>query len=201
MSELDEVPHGATPLAPDELEGLKFRHLTTREQLDELEQTNIELGLRWLARHRGEVLTDEFVVTLHRRLFGDIWDWAGAFRRTGKNIGVDPIQIAVQLRSLVDDARYWVGHKTYPASEAAVRLHHRLVQIHPFANGNGRHARIFADHVLLRVYGAKPIDWAGGHDLQTMNPRRSAYIEALRCADRGDFGPLFRFVGPRDDLT
>ena len=100
----------------------------------------------------------------------------------------------------MDDAKYWAEHKTYPASEAAIRLHHRLTKIHPFPNGNGRHARIMADVVLDRVYGAKPIDWAGGHDLQKMNERRKVYIAALKAADRDDIKPLIKFIGPRDDL-
>lgn len=195
-----EYPEGATPLDPNELGGLKHKHITTRGELDELEQANIELGLLWLARQRSEVLTDDFAVTLHKRLFGDVWDWAGSFRRTGKNIGVDPIQIGVQLRQLMDDAQYWAKNDTYPASEAAIRLHHRLVYIHPFPNGNGRHARIMADAALERVYKAQPIDWAGGHDLQKMNDRRTAYIAALKAADGGDIGPLLKFVEPRADL-
>jgi Fic-DOC domain mobile mystery protein B len=200
MIEDMQYPEGATPLDPNELGGLKHKHITTRGELDELEQANIESGLRWLTRQRGGVLSDNFATTLHKQLFGDVWDWAGSFRRTGKNIGVDPIHIGVELRTLMDDARFWANEKTYPASEAAIRLHHRLVQIHPFANGNGRHARIMADTVLDRVYGAKPIDWAGGYDLQKMNDRRTAYIAALKAADRNDIGPLLHFVGARDDL-
>jgi Fic-DOC domain mobile mystery protein B len=195
-----EYPEGATPLDPNELGGLKFKHITTRGELDELEQANIESGLRWLARQRGNVLTDHFATTLHKQLFGDVWDWAGSFRRTGKNIGVDPIHIGVELRTLMDDARYWADNKTYPASEAAARLHHRLVKIHPFANGNGRHARIVADTVLDRIYDAEPIDWAGGYDLQKMNDRRKTYIAALKAADGGDIAPLLEFIGPRADL-
>jgi Fic-DOC domain mobile mystery protein B len=180
--------------------GLKFRHITTRGELDELEQANIEDGLRWLARRRGrDVLTDGFAITLHKRLFGDVWEWAGTFRRTGKNIGIDPVQISVELRTLMDDARYWAQHGTYPPAEAAVRLHHRLVFVHPFPNGNGRHARIMADAVLAKVYGAKAIDWAGGHDLQKMNGRRAAYISALKSADRADFAPLLAFIDPHAD--
>jgi Fic-DOC domain mobile mystery protein B len=188
-------PEGATPLDPDELGGLKFKHVTTREELDELEQVNIEAGLGWLARHRGDVLTESFAVMLHKRLFGEVWDWAGRFRRTDKNIGIDPLYIQVELRTLMGDARYWKENSTYCASEAAIRFHHRLVHIHPFANGNGRHARIMADTILVRVYGAAPIDWSGGHDLQKMNDRRAAYIAALKAADQGDLGPLMAFVG------
>jgi Fic-DOC domain mobile mystery protein B len=195
-----EYPDGATPLDRNELDGLKFRHITTRGELDELEQANIQSGLQWLARQREDVLTDHFAINLHKHLFGDVWDWAGTFRRTGKNIGVDPAHIGVELRTLMDDARYWADHRTYSPSEAAIRLHHRLVQIHPFPNGNGRHARIMADRVLTRVYGVDEIDWAGGYDLQKMNTRRAAYIGALKAADKGDLGPLIKFVGPRDDL-
>jgi Fic-DOC domain mobile mystery protein B len=133
-----DYPDGATPLDPNEFGGLKFKHITTREELDELEQANIESGLRWLARHRGEVLSDDFTVTLHKRMFGAVWNWAGTFRRTGTNIGIDPIHIRVELRMLMDNAQYWADHKTFPGSEAAIRLHHRLVQIHPFPNGNGK---------------------------------------------------------------
>lgn len=200
MTGLTEYPDGATPLDPNELGGLKHKHITTREELDELEQANIESGLLWLGRHKGEVLADDFAVNLHKRLFGDVWDWAGTFRRTGKNIGIDPVHIPVELRMLMGNAKYWVDNKTYPPSEAAIRFHHRLVQIHAFPNGNGRHSRIMADTLLSRVYGSKPIDWAGGHDLQKLNDRRIAYIAALKSADQEDFGPLLAFVGPRDDL-
>jgi Fic-DOC domain mobile mystery protein B len=200
MSGMTESPDGTAPLDPDERDGLKFRHVTTREQLDELEQANIESGLRWLARARGDVLTDDFAVTLHKRLFGDVWSWAGTFRKTGKNIGIDPIHIPVELRTLMDNARYWVEHRTYPAAEAAVRFHHRLVQIHAFPNGNGRHARIMADAILVRIYNARPIDWAGGTDLQKMTERRASYIAALKMADRGDVTALLRFIGQRDGI-
>lgn len=147
-----DYPEGATPLDPDEMDGLKFKHITTRGELDELEQVNIEDGLRWLGRQRRkDILTDGFAVTLHKRLFGGVWSWAGTFRRTGNNIGIDPINIGVELRMLMGDAGFWAAHKTYQPIEAAVRLHHRLVFIHPFPNGNGRHARIMADIVLTRV--------------------------------------------------
>jgi Fic-DOC domain mobile mystery protein B len=106
----------------------------------------------------------------------------------------------VTLHALLGDAQFWARQKSYAPSEAAVRLHHRLVKIHPFPNGNGRHARIMADTVLQRIYGAEPIDWAGGHDLQKMNDRRAAYIAALKAADHEDYAPLIAFIGVRDDL-
>ena len=196
MTPIAGEPDRATLLDADELDGLKFRYITTRGELDQLEQANIASGLLWIGRRRKtDVLTEPFVRELHRRLFGDVWKWAGTFRRTEKNIGVDPVEIAVQLRVLLDDARYWSEHGTLEALEAAARFHHRMVQIHPFANGNGRHARIAADVFLEEYFGHGPVDWAAGHDLQTMNKRRAAYIAALRAADAGDFAPLRAFVG------
>jgi Fic-DOC domain mobile mystery protein B len=190
-------PEGSTPLDPDEMEGLKFKHVTTRGQLDELEQVNIESGLMWLSRRHKKtaILTERFIKDLHRRLFGDVWKWAGKFRLIEKNIGVDPLEIAVQLRMLLDDANYWAEHNTFPPLEAGARFHYRLVLIHPFPNGNGRHSRIAADTYLADRFGHPPIDWTAGKDLQRNNERRSAYIAALRAADAGDYGPLMDFVG------
>ena len=138
--------------------GLVFKHIQTRGQLDELEQVNIQAGMKWLMRQKkADPFTEQFVCELHKRLFGQVWDWAGSFRKTGKNIGCDAIQIGIELRNLLDDARYWVEHDTYPAKELAARFHHRLVAIHPFPNGNGRHSRIMADVVLTIAMGEKPI--------------------------------------------
>ncbi|MBX6368925.1 MAG: mobile mystery protein B [Rhodospirillales bacterium] len=187
---------GATPLDPDERNGLKHRHITTRGELDQLEQANIAGGLAWLARRRKtDILTEAFMRELHRRLFGDVWRWAGTFRLTEKNIGIDPLDIPVQLRMLLGDARYWAEHRSFAPLEAAARFHHRLVQIHPFPNGNGRHARIAADVYLEECFGHGPVDWTAGYSLQSMNERRAQYIDALRAADAGDFEPLLAFVG------
>ncbi len=196
MNRIGEEPEGATPLDPDELEGLKFKHVTTRGELNELEQANVESGLLWLNRRRSkDVLTEEFVRELHRRLFGDVWRWAGCFRQSEKNIGIDPVQIGVQLRIFLDDARYWAENGAYSPLEAAARFHHRLVQIHCFPNGNGRHARIMADVYLQQRFSHPPIDWAAGCDLMKSNKRRDEYIAALSAADGGDYEPLLAFVG------
>jgi Fic-DOC domain mobile mystery protein B len=193
-----EYPEGATPLDPDELEGLKFAHVTTRSELDHLEQANIQEGMQWLKKYKSkDILNEHFARSLHARLFAEVWSWAGRYRLKEKNIGVDPIQIGMQLKNLLDDVQYWVDHDTYEVIEAAVRFHHRLVWIHPFANGNGRHARVYADALLKKVYGADPIDWSGGYDLQQMNDRRSKYIAALRLADTGDYSGLLDFVERR----
>jgi len=189
---------GATPIDPDEAEGLKPRHITTMAELNALEQANIAQGLRWLSRmRRRDILSDDFVCELHRRLFGDVWQWAGDYRMTEKSIGIDPYQISVKVRELMDDARYWHEHGIFPTPAIrAVTLHHRLVKIHPFVNGNGRHARIMADTVLEKLYGLRPIDWTAGEDLQhNDSPRRTAYHAALRAADGNDYGPLFVFIG------
>lgn len=191
----NDEPDGATPLEPEEREGLKHPHVTTRGQLDHLEQANIQEGMRWLTRYRRkDLLQESFVRELHRRLFGEVWRWAGEWRRTEKNIGIDPRHIPVQLRQLLDDAKYWVAHDTYSPLEIAARLHHRLVFLHVFANGNGRHARLMADAVLSKILAHEPIDWTGGYDLQEMNVRRDAYLQALRDADGGDYSGLLRFM-------
>lgn len=191
-----EYPEGATPLDPNELVGLKFKHVTTRGELDHLEQGNIQTGLQWLRRARPKNILDElFVCELHKRLFGDVWKWAGKFRMTDKNIGIAPKDISVELRKLLGDVQYWIGNDVFPPDEIALRFHHRIVFIHLFPNGNGRHARIIADTLLSKVFGKPPINWTGGHDLQSMGIRRKEYIMALKSADGGDYGPLLSFAG------
>jgi Fic-DOC domain mobile mystery protein B len=189
-------PEGATPLDPNELDGLKHKLITTQRELNKLEQANIDAGQLWLSRKRKlDVLSNAFVLELHKRLFGDVWRWGGKLRRTGKNIGVDPLHIEIQLRACVDDARFWFENKTYEPIEAAIRFHHKLTVIHPFPNGNGRHARILADALLEKVYGVARIDWAGGENLQATSERRKQYIAALKAADVGEFELLFAFAG------
>ena len=191
---LDE-PDGATPLEVDELEGLRFTHITTRGELDQLEQANIVEGMQWLKKQRNaNILSEGFVRDLHKRLFGQVWKWAGTSRQKEKNIGVDPLQIAIQLRQLSDDTRYWIENETFPPMELAVRFHHKLVLIHLFPNGNGRHARIMADAILTKLMDAPAIDWAGGYKLENMSERHDQYIAALRAADKHDFSKLLEFV-------
>ena len=196
MSDLLDKPTGATSLDPDEIEGVRYKHITTRGELDELEQANIVEGMQWLKKQKNpHVLTETFVCELHKRLFGKVWKWAGNFRRTEKNIGIVPSQLAVQLRQLLDDTNYWIEHGTWSSKELAARFHHRLVYIHLFPNGNGRHARIMADAILTKLLNEPPIDWAGGYRLEQMNQRRDQYIAALRAADRHDLSKLLKFVG------
>lgn len=190
-----DYPEGATPLDPDEMEGLKLRHIETRGELDQVEQQNIQEGFNWLTRQRKykDRLSEDFLRALHKKLFGSVWSWAGNFRQTEKNIGIDPLNISVELRNLLDDTRFWLKQDTYGREEFAARFHHRLVKIHLFPNGNGRHARIMTDEILEKVLGVAPINW-GSNTLCSDGNHRETYIKALRAADNNDYGPLIEFV-------
>lgn len=190
-------PPGATPLDPDELDGLIPTHITRRGELDEWEAQNILKAETWLhGRSKPDVLTLSFVKQLHKRMFDATWKWAGTFRTTEKNIGVDPSQISVRIRDLCDDVKAQLASKQLPLDEIAAMFHHRLVSSHPFANGNGRHARLMTD-VLLLKNGAERFTWGSG-DLDDDNEIRKRYIEALRAADNHDYKPLFVFVRARN---
>jgi len=188
-------PDGATPLDPDEMEGLKHPHIETRGELDQLEQQNIQDGYKWLTQQRKykSFVNEDFIKLLHEKLLGEVWSWAGQFRLTEKNIGVDPIHISVELRNLLDDVSVWLEHGTYEREEFAARLHHRLVKIHLFANGNGRHARIFTDVVLEKEMEVASVNW-GADSLSTDGDHRERYINALRAADKNDYELLVEFV-------
>ncbi len=187
---------GSAPLERDETLGLIPSWVATRADLNAAEQANILKGLskhRWRRPTVHYLLDDLAVRSLHKDLLGEVWRWAGTYRNTERNIGVDPHYIGVAVRDLVDDARAWLeGPHPMPADEAGCRFHHRLVQIHPFPNGNGRHARAMTD-LLLRALGTLPFSW-GQTNLGTASQRRSAYIAALRAADDGDLGPLTLFA-------
>lgn len=187
-----DYPPGATPLDADELAALIPRHITTQGELNEWEQINILQGESWARRKRGDILRDEFVRLLHRKMFGETWTWAGRFRNSDKNIGVDWISIGVELRQLLDDVRYQIDHATFGPDETAIRFHHRLVLIHPFPNGNGRHARMMAD-LLVKKSGQPPFTW-GSQSLEAAGEARARYIDALRAADRHDVAPLIAFA-------
>jgi Fic-DOC domain mobile mystery protein B len=193
MPDLFAQPDDATPLSAEEREGLRQTWITTRADLNEAEQANIDAALGWTARRRrGDILTEAFVFGLHKRMFGDVWAWAGTTRRTGKNIGIDPHLIHLQIGGLLRDVRYWVDYGAFPPDETAVRLHHGLVAIHPFPNGNGRHARLMADLLVAQTGGA-PFSWGGG-TLRDIGELRAAYIAALKAADGHRLEPLVRFA-------
>ncbi len=185
---------GATPLEYDEMEGLLLTHITTRAELDRWEMDNINHAYQWADRlkHRN-ILNEDFICLLHKRMFGNVWKWAGQFRKSDKNIGIPWIEIAVELKLLCDDANAWLEFNTYPPDEFAARFHHRLVYIHPFANGNGRHARLMADLILEKLFKAPPFTW-GSAILTKQGESRSVYIRALKAADNHDYSLLMKFV-------
>ena len=189
-----QYPSGETPLDPDEMEGLKIGHVSTREELNRFEQDNINEALQWVEkRHKNSVLTEKFIKALHKKMFGNVWLWAGSFRRSGKNIGVDWTQFTFYLHTLLQDVRYWIDHKIYMPDEIAVRFHHKLVWIHLFANGNGRHARLMTDVLLKNILKQEPFTW-NVKSMGSEDQVRSFYIDALRKADNNDYLMLLKFV-------
>lgn len=190
-------PVGATPLNPNELEGLKLTYISTQNELNAAEQDNILQGTQWaFSQKRKNFLTEKFARDLHKRLFGHVWKWAGTYRTTDKSIGVEWFQIPTEINKLLADVSYWITHETYPLDEIAVRFHHRLVWIHPFPNGNGRWARAMAD-VLLFSLGCERFSW-GEHlkegTLAEHSGAREAYIHALQMADTRNYKELIKFV-------
>ena len=191
--DLDEQD-GQTPLDPDETAGLIPRHIETKGALNDWEQENILQTTQWLRRAKiPDVLTEGFCRDLHRRMFNKTWRWAGTFRKSDKNIGCDWALVAVKLNQLFGNAQYWVEHETFAPDELAARFHHALVWIHPFPNGNGRHARMMAD-ALLKQLGRPVFSWGSSADLVSANAVRARYLAALRAADQGDFAELLAFV-------
>ena len=186
---------GNTSLSPEEQDDL-IPDLSTREELNEWERQNIIEAYAWVFERRNfrrfDPLTEPYVRELHRRMFDQTWKWAGAYRSTEKNIGMAHYQIREALAALLGDARYWLDHQTFPPDEVAVRFHHRLVWIHPFANGNGRHARVMAD-ILIQRQGSPAFTWGGASIVQP-GEFRSRYIQALRAADAGDIRPILKFA-------
>ncbi|MBK7909286.1 mobile mystery protein B [Candidatus Pollutiaquabacter sp.] len=189
------VPDGQTLLGEDEKDGLRIPTITTRAELDEYEQQNIEAAMLWIMGRsfRPEVIfSEDHIRNLHRRMFGKVWSWAGTFRQTDKNIGADKWRISIELKLLLDDARYWHEQGIYDPDELAIRFKHRIVSIHCFPNGNGRHSRLMADIIVEKLYRRPAFRWGG--DAPDPAATRSAYLAAVRKADQGDYGPLLVFA-------
>jgi Fic-DOC domain mobile mystery protein B len=188
----DEPDDHATPLTTEERQALLPAHIAFRYELNIAEQENILRGESWAHRRRRNLLSEKFIRDLHRQMFGEVWRWAGVFRTTQKNIGIDYWEIATALRMLLDDAMMWVEKEVYPRDEISLRFHHRLVQIHLFPNGNGRHARLIADLLVMQLGGGR-FSWGRG-SLGDPCALRKRYIDALRAADDHDIGPLLNFA-------
>lgn len=181
-----------TLLDPDERRQLLLPHIATRAQLNEAEQENIADATAWAFARRRDVLKESFLLSLHKRMLGQVWRWAGTIRNSDRNIGIAFHQIRPQLRLLIEDAGYWLENGTFPPDEIAVRFHHRLVLIHPFPNGNGRHGRLAADLLAVRL-GQARLTW-GRVNLVEPEETRRRYIAALRAADAHDIRPLLDFA-------
>ena len=192
MAGLFEQPDDATPLTPEEMLDLIPSHIAYRSELNAAEQGNILRAQTWALSRRRDLLSEKFVKDLHRRMLGEVWRWAGKFRTSERNIGIAHWEIPVALRNLLDDTKAWIEYKTYPPDEIAVRFHHRLVQIHPFANGNGRHSRLMADLLAMQLGGAR-FSW-GSESLGDAGTVRTRYIQALTAGDHHDIGPLLAFA-------
>ncbi|MBK8404837.1 MAG: mobile mystery protein B [Saprospiraceae bacterium] len=187
---------GQTPIEEEEKEGLLIPTIATRGELDEFEQQNIEQAVQWTLGRAFKpelIFTEEFIRTVHKRMYADVWAWAGEFRKTNKNIGVDIWQIPSNLKYLLDDARYWYENNTYPPDEMAVRFKHRLVGIHCFPNGNGRHSRLMADIIIEKLYKQPVFSW-GAAKLSSEGDSRKAYLKAVKIADQGDYSLLLAFA-------
>lgn len=187
---------GQTPLNEEEKEGLKIKSITTQGELDEFEQLNIEKAVEWTIHtnlKQDRILTEKFVKDLHKKMYGDVWKWAGEFRKSDKNIGIKWIQINVELKNLIDDTKYWIANNTFSPEEISIRFKHRIVAIHCFPNGNGRHSRMMADIIIECIFGKELFSW---HNSRMVNAdeTRKKYIEALRNADNGNINPLIEFA-------
>jgi len=187
---------GQTLLDEDEKDGLLIPIITTRGELDEFEQLGVERTNEWLLSRKfsvNKILTEVFVKDLHKRMFNDIWKWAGEFRMTNKNIGVDKIMIGIELKNLLDDCSHWIENKVFSEDEIAVRLSHRMVTIHPFAKGNGRHSRLMADVLIIKGFGKSYFTW-GSINLAKPGEARTKYLVALSAADQNDYKSLIEFA-------
>ncbi len=182
-----------TPLSPEERDGLIPTYITTRNELNDAEHANITDADRWAFTRKRDVLSQTFLCNLHKRMFGKVWRWAGTFsQESNRRLGVDHWRIEVELRDLIDAVRYWADSQTYAPDEIAVRFHQKLTWIHPFPNGNGRHARLAADLLAVSLR-QRPFTW-GRAGLVGITPLRDRYVAALRSADAHDIGPLLAFA-------
>ena len=188
---------GQTPLDEEEKIHL-VPAILTREDLDRFERENILEARRWVMRKsvlasKRDIFTERFVLNLHKRMYGRVWKWAGQYRKSDKNIGIDYSLVRTELRKLLDDTAYWLEHNTCGVTELAVIFHHRLVKIHLFPNGNGRHARLFAD-VIVAKYGGEKLTWGSKAELAAPDSVRKRYVAALREADAGSYDSLISFA-------
>jgi len=191
-----EFKDGQTPLEEEEKEGLRIKSISTQGELDEFEQLNIEKAIEWTihTNFKSErILTEKFIKDLHKKMYGDVWKWAGEFRKTDKNIGIKWTQIGIELKILIDDTKYWIENKIFSPEEIAIRFKHRIVAIHCFPNGNGRHSRLMADIIIESIFGKEIFSWHKSKMVRA-DETRKIYIKALQEADNGNIKPLISFA-------
>lgn len=187
---------GQTPIDEEEKAGLKIKSITTQGELDEFEQLNIEKAVEWTIHANlksKNILSEKFIKDLHRRMYSDVWNWAGEFRRSEKNIGIKWTRISIELKKLIDDTEFWINEGKMSAEEIALRFKHRIVSIHCFPNGNGRHSRMMADIIMESIFGKDIFTWHQSN-MVNANTTRKQYISALKKADKGDIKPLIDFA-------
>lgn len=188
---------GQTPLDEEESEGLKIPTISTKGELDEFEQKNIEEAVLWTIGLKvtiDKLLSESFIRSLHKRMYGEVWKWAGKFRQSEKNIGIESWKISTELKVLLEDAKFWIENETYTEDEIAVRFKHRIVSIHCFPNGNGRHSRLMADLIAEKIFNRKVFTWGQSNSkLSNKSEERVNYLTALKKADNGDFTDLLKF--------
>lgn len=187
---------GQTPLDEEEKEGLKIKSITAQRELNEFEQLNIEKAVEWIIKTNlkpENILTEKFIKNLHKKMYADVWKWAGKFRRTDKNIGTKWTLIAIELKNLFDDTNFWIENKTFSPDEIAIRFKHRIVSIHCFLNGNGRHSRLMADIIMESIFAQEIFSWHKSNMVKADETRKK-YISALKTADNGDIMPLLSFA-------
>ncbi|WP_316825784.1 mobile mystery protein B [Pedobacter miscanthi] len=187
---------GQTPLDEEEKEDLLISSIATRDELDEFEQQNIEEAILWTLGRKfkaEKLFTEAFIKDVHKRMYKDVWAWAGKFRNTNKNIGVDRWQVAIELKNLLEDARFWIANNTFSADEIAIRFKHRIVSIHCFSNGNGRHSRLLADIIIEKLFDRPVFTW-GAASLSKESDNRKSYLDALKLADKGDYEEILWFA-------
>ncbi|MBT3299540.1 MAG: mobile mystery protein B [Candidatus Marinimicrobia bacterium] len=191
-----ETDFGQTPLSEEEKEDLIISTISNKQELDEFEQINIESAVEWSMKQvfkMEQIVSVSFILKLHKRMFGQTWKWAGKFRQSNKNLGIDKYQIPQELTKMIDDCQYWIENNIYLQDEIAIRLKHRLVSIHPFANGNGRHSRLYADILISHGFKRKIFSW-GQSSFTSRGEAREKYLSAVRKADKGDIQALVKFA-------
>ena len=93
----------------------------------------------------------------------------------------------------MDDTKYWIDNNTFFPEEISIRFKHRIVAIHCFPNGNGRHSRMMADIMMESIFGKEIFSWNKSNMIKA-NDVRKEYIAALRKADVGNINPLIKFA-------